>query len=380
MRLFHFELKKVLQFPALWVFLGLCLALNTMVIFAIGSSAFFNETVEIPARLGQRMDAQFVEGVRAMPKGEARDNALAVAEGAAPFYENLRVEDELLPYYQSMVKESPAAMAIMAWKYGLLQGRVDHLAETGADMDFYAGAITGAAHKQLFGILLRMVCAESCLTALLLTLYLLGYENRAGTELFTYSSRRGRGLAKNKIAASLAASAGFFLLLTILTLAVYFALWHFPLVFDACIESQNNLIYDLLLVKPFITWADFSVGGYLLACLGLMLTLTLLFSLLGAVFGLLVKNTYAAVILCTLLLMAGLSLAVLAADLKQWVAYLVLLLQPVGIWLNQQAWFTEGGSAAICPWFETLSTVFHLILYTALLGLCLRRFSRKDVV
>mgnify|MGYP000697780812 CR=1 FL=1 len=45
-------------------------------------------------------------------------------------------------------------------------------------------------------------------------------------------------------------------------------------------SSQFNYFSDMLVVRPFLTWGDFTVGQYLAAALALGAVLTAVFSLL----------------------------------------------------------------------------------------------------
>ena len=72
-RLLAYEWGKLFHLPALWVFLGLCLAFNGLLLIASISPydrAFFNETSRTAKALGQRVDEDFLAGLDAMPATE----------------------------------------------------------------------------------------------------------------------------------------------------------------------------------------------------------------------------------------------------------------------------------------------------------------------
>lgn len=83
------------------------------------------------------------------------------------------------------------------------------------------------------------------------------------------------------------------------TLGVYFRLWDYGGVWRASVSSQFNYLTDMLFRRPFLTWGDFTVGGYL----------------------------------------AGL-----------WIAYFLSLVQPSCVWLGIGGWFTELGLSGAVPW------------------------------
>lgn len=145
-------------------------------------------------------------------------------------------------------------------------------------------------------------------------------------------------------------------------------------------SSQFNYLVDLLYSRPFLTWADFTVAGYLAAAVALGAVLTVIFSLLAAVCGILAKNTYLAALLLTLFCLGIIGAMSAAAALKLWPAYFALRFQPLSIWLSAGGWFTELGLSAVVPWQETVTAALDLTLLSLGAALALKRFSGKDVV
>lgn len=47
----------------------------------------------------------------------------------------------------------------------------------------------------------------------------------------------------------------------------YFALWDYGGVWGASVSSQFNYLIESMVRRPFFTWADFTVAGYLAASL-----------------------------------------------------------------------------------------------------------------
>ena len=113
-----------------------------------------------------------------MPATENRDLLLQSVTGMEDIFETYDT-GELADFYAGVVERSPLAVKWMTWKYGLLAGRVAHLAETDAAMDLYAGPATYGSHQFLFGSLFRAVLCESAILAMLGTLYLTGLRGDA---------------------------------------------------------------------------------------------------------------------------------------------------------------------------------------------------------
>ena len=196
MRLVVYEWRKLLRLPALWVFLGLCLAFNGLLMGTLSpyDRAFFNDTSADAAALGQRVDGDFLEGLSALPETENRTLLLQSVTGLEDIFETYDT-GVLSDFYAGVVERSPLAVDWMTWKYSLLAGRVEHLARIDAALDLYAGPATHGSHQFLFGTLFRAILGESAILAMLGTLYLLGYEGLHHTEGLTCSSRMGRSVS-----------------------------------------------------------------------------------------------------------------------------------------------------------------------------------------
>ena len=307
MTLAVWEWRKLFRLPALWVFVGLCLALNGLLLSSTSAMdrSFFNDTSADAAALGQRVDEEFLTGLEALPDTENRTILRQYVTGLENTLEGYDTQ-ELTNFYQSLMAGDSLAQSWMAWKYDLLQERVDHLAQTGAALDLYA-------------------------------------------------------------------------LLALLTLGPYLLLWDYGGIWDSSVSSQFNYFVDMLYSRPFLTWTDFTVGGYFAAMIAAGGGLAAVFTLMGAVAGLLIRHTYGAAIaaaaFCALLL--GLSSAL--ANLGMWSAYLLTTFSPVCLWLAINGWFTELGQSGLVPWQETVGMVLNLLIWVGLVLLALRRFGRKDV-
>lgn len=380
MRLAVWEWRKLFHLPALWVFVGLCLILNSLLLSSPSAidRAFFNDTSADAAALGQRVDEDFLEGLAALSDTENRELLRQSAAGLENTLEDYDTQ-ELTNFYQSIMAGDSLAQSWMAWKYDLLQGRVNHLAQTGAALDLYVGPITHDSHQYLYNTLFRVLLTESVLLGLLCALYLVGYEGLSGTQSLTCASRMGRGLWRSKTQAALVAALGLYALLALLTLGPYLLLWDYGGIWDSSVSSQFNYYIDMLYSRPFLTWMDFTVESYFAAMIVAGGGLVAVFTLMGATAGLLIRNTYgaaiAAVAVCALLL--GLSSAL--ASLGLWSVYMLTTFSPVYLWLTINGWFTELGLGGLVPWQETVSLTFNLLVWGGLALLALRRFGRKDV-
>ncbi|MEI3362783.1 MAG: hypothetical protein V8R75_09640 [Oscillospiraceae bacterium] len=195
----------------------------------------------------------------------------------------------------------------------------------------------------------------------------------------TCSSRTGRRLRRVKVLAALPASMALYGLLAICTLIPYFLLFDYGGVWSASVSSQFNYLVDMLVVRPFLTWGDFTVGQYLAAALALGAGLTAVFSLLASVCGTLVRNPYLAALALGVVCFGGMGVISVLGELGWWAAYLIACFQPVMVWLSCSAWFTELGLTAVLPWQETIASGLNLLLLSGGALLALGWFDRKDV-
>lgn len=380
MRQASYEWRKLFCLPALWAFLALCLAFNLLLVLEHSYGRdFFCDASKVAGDLGQQVTPSFLEGLSRRPAGESRDILIASAAGLEDIFETYDT-GELSEFYKGVVSSSPLASRWMEWKYGLLSSRTAHLAEKDAALTLYAGPITHDSHQFLFSTLLRAVVAEGAMLSMLATLYLLGYERIFRTGGLAFTARTGRALRRVKVRSALSASVALYALLSIGSLGPYFALWDYSGVWDASVSSQFNYLTDMLYTRPFLTWADFTVAGYLAAALALGAALCAAFSLLAAVCGILIRNTYGAALALILLCAGGLSLTALLAQVKLWPLYFLSCFQPTSVWLCMGGWFTELGLSAAVPWQETVGTVCSLLLAGAGTALALRQTNRKDLL
>lgn len=380
MRLLRYEWSKLARLPALWGVLVLCLAFNCLL---IGSGDRWrwewNEAASMTGGLGQRVDTDFLDRLGRRPQSDYQDYLLSAAEGMTDVYADYDLKS-LSNFYNDYVKSSPTAAALMERKYERLAERIAHLSETGAAMDWYGGPVTHNVHQFLYGVLMRAVLTEGAVLGMLSMLFLLGYENQQRTAAGVYASRTGRKLCHCKVLAGITWALSVYLLLAAVTLGIFLLFWDWSGVWGGSVSSQFNYVIDLFYPRPFFTWTDFTVGGYLAAAVGLGGLLTVVFALLAAICGTLMRNVYLSALLLTLLLCGGAAAQALCAQAGLWMGYALLTFQPVSIWLYINGWFTELGLNAFIPWQETVSTGLGLAVCGMGTALALRHFGRKDVM
>lgn len=391
MTLLKYEWRKLAGMPALWAFAALCLLFNCILLYAIlWTCRDFNEGSAIAAQLGQRVDADFIEDFAQLPSANTPEKQKERDE----LLDFLRQMDDPLARYDSaalrqayadLLGSSPLSAALMDWKLQRAALRAEHFAQTGAAMDFFAGPVTLEANNMIYKIFFKALLSEGILLGILSMLFLLDHERSNRTVAAVCSSRTGRKLWRTKVLAGVTAALAMYFLLTVLSFAAFFSLWDWSGVWDASMASQFNTgiflqsDYNYDASRPFLPWADFTAGSYLLAMLVLGAALTVVFTLLAAVFGVLVGNAYAAALAMVIFVIASWSVWYTSYLQNCWAVFLPLSFLPASLWDQCLGWFTDGGIMYFIPWQETATTALWLVLGGGGTALALGRFNRKDV-
>jgi len=358
MRLYKWELVKLLSAPAMWVFLALCLIFNILII--AGESYDAPSVNELSRYLAETGETRYTDGYD-------------VFDGYDTGY--------VAEIFVIKLKLSGSAESLIRYKYKKLQAAVIRNAETNVGTDIYADVYTKyVVHKTLFQTILLPLLVESALFALLSALLTLGNEHRQKTESVIYGSKTGRGITRYKQAAALTTAAIGFILLFGLTLTIYFSIWDFSGFWRSNVQSVNNFILDEAGQRPFITWISLNVAQYLAAVIILGFALTTVFCLIGTFTGLLTRNTYMGFILVMLIAVTTIAAIAFCANNGLGLVYIALLFSPVAVWFPCSGWLTDMGSWGAVPFHETVTIVINLLLFSVLTILAARRFKRKDVL
>ena len=385
MTLLKYEWRKLAGMPALWAFLALCVAFNVFLLLAAKwTCREFNEGSAAAAQLGQRVDGAFVEGFAKLPWTEDREELLEFLTQMDNTLERYN-SDGQRRMYRELLQDSPLSGALMDRKLQQAAHRAEHLAETGAAMDFFAGPVTLEANGVLYKIFFKAVLTEGILLGILAMLSLMEHERVSRTTAAVCSTRVGRRLWRTKVLAGVTAALVLYLLLAVVSFVFYFAMWDWSGVWGASMASQFNtgifheskFSYDTY--RPFLPWADFTAGSYLLAVIVLGAALVVVFTLLAGICGTLVGNAYASAVGLMILVVGGWAIWYTGYLQGCWAVFMPLSFLPTSLWDQTLGWFTEGGIRYFIPWQETITTAVWLLLGGGGAALALRRFDRKDV-
>ena len=344
--LFWYELKKLITAPAIIGFVLLCIIVNAVIVFASYNDYYL---ADIQADTTGMTD--IFDGF----------DAVEIVVGRYSARHGLSGE------YEQNVRE----------KYEKLQPVIEAKAANDESLSPYFGDRTPYLHKLLFQTLFGAIIAESCLIALFVALISTGYESARNTEGVVYGSKSGRDILRTKFFASLTAGGAFFVVIIGVSLMLFFSRFDWTNVWNDNVSSLFNRAVDEY-AKPFITWHSFSVLGLIWASVGISAGVVLCFNLLGYAVGTFVRNGYGAVLTAV----ATVGVIYVAEPLFPYGSSLrsALNLTPVGLWCNVGEWFTDGYADILWANFECIGVGASIAALTAMSGLAVAYFKRRDLV
>jgi hypothetical protein len=333
MRLLWLEVKKIITSPAIWGFMCVCIAFNIFLI--VGSATSWRETAE-PENVFEGYETGYI--------AEAYIKALSLDGGLAE---------------------------TMRDKYAALQTVVEQKALNGDSLGQYAEW----QHSNIFGTSVKVILFEGIITAVLIMLLALGYENINHTEQNVYASKIGRRVVWHKMAAGLVVIiAGFALLVFTAFIPlhiIYRDLW------DYNVSSAFNFIRDFIAgFRPFATWSSFTVLEYFWAVIGISAGVVICFSLAAFIVGATIRNSYISFIAMFLGTMAFVFIPIIMPS-GNYISF-GFAVTPIWLSLNLSYWFTDGGVNALWRNFETWGILISFIILSMSAVLAAYKHKRRD--
>ena len=381
MRILKFEIKKLVSLPMLWIFLVLCLGLNGAIVisetYGMDTAQYLSYISKTVPQTGIGMGKEFDQKLSKMPEEKWKDDLVLATRNAQS---SLKSEDAV-NVGEILISQCGLSGFLadkMKEKYKKLQGAVETLKQQEADLSVYAADITYDIHQLLFSSLFRAITTESCLFAVLLMLYVFGFEEQNHTEQIVYSTYRGRKVQKEKIGAGLLIVIMYFVILTGLSLFCFFSVYVFSGIWDSSVSSQFNYIQCSGYTKPFWTWIPFTLRSYFVVMLVLAVVLTIVFSLFGALIGLLCRNTYMGFVMFLAIALGMVALPFICADVGIWEGYFLAELLPTSLWLCSSQWLTDLGTVSLMPWHETIGLIGNIIVFIVIVQVGLAHFAVQD--
>lgn len=383
MRVFGWELRKLISSPAVWAFLIACILINGLLVFSSSyDSGYVRYVSRAAADFGTRVDDDFVEQLKKLPKTEERERLLAFAEQMLTAEKNGAFEVDTSAYAEDYIRQfglNGIWATLFSQKYEQLQPAADRTAENGA-ADLYAADMTESVHRGLFETLLHAVLCESIVFAFLVVLMAQGYEPLHRTDSLVFVTRTGRRVAFPKLGAAVLCGLFCYFLLVGTSMFFYSFVWDLSGFWNADISGGLHSSPDYSVARPFFTWAQMTVGGYFWAQFMLGIALILVFCLLAVVLGLFMRNAYAAFAVAVAASLLFLLLPGWFRECGLFGAAFGFSLSPVWAWNTQSLWFTDMGFHSLWPWWETTAVFLSGVLSFVLMWFAYRRYRRKDVI
>lgn len=363
----------------LWVFLLLCMVFNILLIAGnCYGSDYVSYVKEARQVTGNRLGAEFDSRAAKLPESDYKQDFVSEAKGAEDIFENYDT-GELVQIYLSQYRITGWVADILEWKYQKQGQRVQELARQDASMDVAAAGMTEELFSFLFQKLCRAMVTEGMLLAVFMALYICGSEWMARTWPVVYTSRRGRAVQIEKLAAGALCAIASYVAITGVSSAVFAAVWKLGDIWEADMSTQFYSIASMGLKLPFIPWTTFTLRGYFMAVLAMGGIVVLVFYSIGYFWGLVMKNSYAGFVFLLASVALNFEWIMITGNNAWWGLYEAALWTPVAFWWFQPLWFSDMGISALVPWQECAVGLLCAIMAGVLLAAGLRYFNHKDM-
>jgi hypothetical protein len=383
------EFTKLLRSPAILGFFAVCIIANVAVVFASSHKTEIDYLNSVAEVTGSVYSEEYAERLRTIPRPDDShyqeawlyDTVISASENARNVFAEWDA-GEFAKEIEANSRLSSAAKQALLWKYARLAPVIEAKAARGDALDVYFSGQSYTIHDTVFGIIGKLLAGEACVFFALIMLWALGYENITGAALVVFSTKTGRRLAVHKIMAALFLGTLFFLAIYTVTYGLAFLLNDFSMVWGQNVSAGYHTTHDYFLgAMPFTTWSEMTVGGYFFAGCGVAFLNALAAALFAVPFGLMIRNVYAA--FCAIAGLAFINGAayIIGVQFTEATPFIwhLNLITPLLQAFHNTHWFSGGGGYMLLPRFETWYPLIFLALLTPVIGLCARRFTRKEI-
>lgn len=331
---FKNEIRKILRFPLFWIITAVCVGFNAFII----TSNMSYERVGIKAINSYAKTGN----VPAFDKYGFCENYDQVKQTAYDdYYKNFDIW-EFKENCESMFvkKNSEAAQKVIDNNYKILEQRINQIKSNGEALDEYYPGTTYSLHYVLYGNTFTIMLFELAVIAILMTSYLMKYEEFYSTHHTVYTSKSGRTIVFSKALAAAAASA-IAAAIIIFTAAAYFLIL-IPQSTDFLKSSVSAAMATEqrgLVTYPFITWQKMSQFGYLVRVSLLSICYAVIASMITFVISFISKNAYINAVVTAMLYFSFIVLPYVLP--RNNLLGFALMFTPTGSMLSVSNWFME---------------------------------------
>ncbi|WP_019119512.1 hypothetical protein [Brevibacillus massiliensis] len=390
MRVIFHECKKVFSSPLLIALIVLFSAFNLFIIwnesYRLDELKVANELAETYGlQITDKSLRQFEEDVKTDLAGlhgapapvdlQRKGMYLQMAKSIDSKYDEIdwnKIGEREVHKY----KLSGSAAEILKKAYNKLSRRFEEIKETDEHKTWFFSGKPYRMYGFLFASLFRPIIFETLMLIVLATALITNYEFENKTCLVAYSTRRGRSLMKDKLAASLLTTAGIVTVILALTLGVYFAVFDYSHLWGSAISSAFNWEYSMDDL-PYVSWWNLSFAEYLLCSILLLYVCMLLFSAISFAISVLVKNSY-----YTFFLFAAFFIIALLtpgfASVSSALIFITVHNLSV-LCMNPHMWFMGNGGLTMFKNYELVTAGVWTVITSTLCLYALSRFKKQEL-
>lgn len=353
MRIFFYEIKRLMRMPILWGLLVVFIGFNVFMVYTeLGYRDIREDTFGIYDLILSRSSNLDTDNQTSISqdKNEYEKMYDDYIRDYICIYDRLDMHG-VKEMKENMLNFHPTGTykTFIDRNYDKLNLRVAEIIESGDyRADFYPGDIF-KVHKRLY-TLLKIIAIEAIIITCLSILYIMDIDRLCDTRSLVFSSKLGRssiiikfyaGLLFGTLQCATLFSTGIcaFLIFTPLS-----KLWGIPVSSAMVMESSGLWEY------PFITFVRLDIGTELLLAITSVIILNALLGLISGAVQLFTHNSYISMLLVSLGFVALLA-APLAAR-SQTVFKTAVLLNPAVMWQYCGRWFIEHNPALSFAWSE----------------------------
>ncbi len=379
MRIFFYEIKRLMRMPILWGLLVVFIGFDLFMVYTeLGYRDIPEDTFGIYDLILSRSSNLDTDNQTSISqdKNEYEKMYDDYIRDCICIYDRLDMHG-VKEMKENMLNFHPtgAYKTFIDRNYDKLNLRVAEIIESGDyRADFYPGDIF-KVHKRLY-TLLKIIAIEAIIITCLSILYIMDIDRLCDIRSLVFSSKLGRssiiikfyaGLLFGTLQCAILFSAGIcaFVIFTPLS-----KLWGIPVSSAMVMESSGLWEY------PFITFVRLDIGTELLLAITSVIILNALLGLISGAVQLFTHNSYISMLLVSLGFVALLA-APLAAR-SQTVFKTAVLLNPAVMWQYCGRWFIEHNPALSFAWSEFWTIGIWSTIGVVAFILGRRRLYQKD--
>lgn len=410
MRIVWLELQKIIRSPIIWLLLIVFTAFNIYFIF---SNMYVKDELKIANDIVEKYGVTFDDSTLEKMEKDLQSDLVKIEEDQSveTFLNELTYEiynakddetkkaiDEIAERYAYLVQASnleqryakidvqelqrdilmsmeltgPGAR-IVERHFEKVDQRLNEFVNNEEYKQWFFAGNPYRMHSHLFRSIFKMIALEGTILVVLMTAFLVCYEQDHRTSLVVYSTKKGRTVQLSKWFASMIASVCTGVFILVLTLGVYFSVYDYSGLWSSSVSSGLNWEHKL----PYVLWWDMSYLTYVIFAIGIVISLWLIIATCTFVTSVLLQNSYITMISMFLLLVAIFIVpsALHFSSLLLVIAHFNITL----LLLNPHMYFNSLAGLIGFRYFEVTTLVTWTIFAGVLLLISYRYFHRKDL-